>query len=105
MSEIEEIKRDGAVPQKNSGRGKHEKGDATLGSFLLDYKEYSEGFTVSRSTWAKLFTDAWKVKKLPAFRLVLGPPNESKKLRLWVFDDATGREMMKLYEEKYGEQS
>lgn len=103
MSELGEIRRDGAVPQKNSGRGKHEKGDAVLGSFLLDYKEYSEGFTVSRKTWAKLFSDAWQTKKLPAFRLVLGPEDEPKKLRLWVFDDNTGREMMRLWEEKYGE--
>ena len=58
LSELGEIKRDGAVPQKNSGRGKHEKGDAVLGSFLLDYKEYSEGFTVNRNTRAKVFTNS-----------------------------------------------
>lgn len=102
MSELGEIKRDGAVPQRNSGRGKHEKGDAVLGSFLLDYKEYSEGFTVSRSNWAKLGTDAWQTGKMPAFRLVLGPEDDPQKLRLWVFSDSVGKEMLRLWEEKYG---
>ena len=103
MSELGEIKRDGATPQKNSGRGKHEKGDATLGPFCIDYKEYSEQFGVSRSVWAKISTDAWQVKKLPALRLVLGSDDDTTKTRLWVVGDTMFREMLEAWEEKYGE--
>lgn len=101
MSEKGEAARDGAQLQRNSGRGLHDKGDAILGSFLLDYKEYAKGFTVTLGNWAKLSTDAWKVRRKPAFRLVLG--DDEARVRLWVFDDRTGREMMELWEEKYGE--
>ena len=103
MSELGEIKRDGATPQKNSGRGKHEKGDATLGPFCIDYKEYSEQFGVSRAVWAKISTDAWQVKKLPALRLVLGSDDDTTKTRLWVVGDTMFREMLEAWEEKYGE--
>jgi len=103
VSELGEIKRDGATPQKNSGRGKHEKGDATLGPFCIDYKEYSEQFGVSRAVWAKISTDAWQVKKLPALRLVLGSDDDTTKTRLWVVGDTMFREMLEAWEEKYGE--
>lgn len=101
MSELGEIKRDGAKPQKNSGRGKHEKGDATLGPFCIDYKEYSEQFGVSRAVWAKISTDAWQVKKLPALRLVLGSDEDTTKTRLWVVGDTMFREMLEAWQEKY----
>lgn len=101
MSELGEIKRDGAKPQKNSGRGKHEKGDATLGPFCIDYKEYSEQFGVSRAVWAKISTDAWQVKKLPALRLVLGSDQDTTKTRLWVIGDSMFREMLEAWQEKY----
>jgi hypothetical protein len=49
MSEESEAKRDGATLQPNSGRGKHKKGDAILGPYLIDYKEYAKSFGVSIS--------------------------------------------------------
>lgn len=100
MSERSEVKRLGAKAQKNSGRGSHDKGDAKFDHFLIDFKEYSEGFTVSRKVWAKISSDAFKAGRLiPALALVLGQEN---KVRLWVVDDATFLDMKEAYEEKYG---
>lgn len=102
MSELGEIKRDGATPQKNSGRGKTEKGDATLGPFCIDYKEYNESFGVSRKAWAKITSDALKSRREPTLRLVLGSEDEISKLRLWVIGDRMFREMLEAWEEKNG---
>lgn len=97
-SELSEIKRDGAVPQKNSGRGKHDKGDAVLEPFLVDYKEYDQSFSVSRSNWAKLQSDAFKAgRREPAFKLVLGEEGSTQKLRLWVISDAMFHELRETY--------
>lgn len=104
MSEASETKRDGAVPQKNSGRGKHDKGDATLEPFLIDYKEYAQSFSVSITNWAKLQLDAFKAgRREPAFKLVLGNPESNEKLRLWVISDSMFHEMRLAWLEKYDE--
>ena len=104
MTEAKQIKRDGAKAQRNSGRGILEKGDATLGPFLIDYKEYDESFSVSRSNWAKLQSDALRAQqRMPVFRLVLGSKESDTKLRLWVVGDTMFREMLEAWEEKYGE--
>lgn len=104
MTEAKQIKRDGAKAQRNSGRGILEKGDATLGPFLLDYKEYDESFGVSRSNWAKLQSDAFRAQqRQPAFRLVLGSKETDTKLRLWVIGDSMFKEMLEAWEEKYAE--
>lgn len=104
MNEEEaEAKRDGAKTQKNSGRGKHEKGDATLGPFCIDYKHYTESFSVSRAVWAKISTDAWKVKRLPALKLVLGSEGDTTKTRLWVVSDTMFREMLEAWEKQQEE--
>lgn len=97
-TERAEIKRDGATPQPNSGRGKHKKGDATLNKFLIDYKEYAESFSVSRSVWAKICTDAVTAGRYsPALKLVLGP-NDGHKTRVWVISDADMHEYLELLE-------
>ena len=101
MSEQAEIKRDGAKAQKNSGRDKTQKGDAVLGRFLYDIKEYSKGFSVNRTVWAKACTDALSGRKVPALKLVLGEPGN--RIRLWVIDDHTFKEMNDLWEKEYGE--
>lgn len=101
MSEAGEIKRDGAVAQKNSGRGKTEKGDALLGPFCVDYKEYNESFSVSRSVWAKCQSDAWLSKKHPALKLVLGSDETKTKTRLWVVSEQMFSEMLEAWQEKY----
>lgn len=105
MTEAKQIKRDGATAQKNSGRGMYQKGDATLGPFLIDYKEYNEGYTVNRKGWAKLQSDAFRTGQAqPTFRLILGADGEPTRLRLWVIGDDMFFEMLEAWEEKYGDQ-
>jgi hypothetical protein len=103
MSEKIEAARDGARLHRNSGRGVVEKGDATLGPFCVDYKEFSESFGVSRKVWAKCTRDALKMRSQPALRLVLGSLNEPS-LRLWVIGDVMFQEMLEAWQEKYGQQ-
>ncbi len=103
MTEKNQIARDGAVPQKNSGRGWVQKGDATKGPFLIDYKEYTESFGVSRKVWAKLQKDAFRAgMRQPALRLILGKKDAVDRLRLWVINDSMFDEMLEAWEEKYG---
>ena len=98
MSEESEAKRDGAKTQPNSGRGKHKKGDAILGPFLIDYKEYASSFGVSIGVWAKLSKDAIiKGNKQPALKLVLGKEDQPK-VRLWVIGDEQFHEMLRAWE-------
>lgn len=96
MSEASEVKRTGAVAQPNSGRGKHRKGDAKIGPFVYDIKEYAKGFTVSRTVWAKATGDAMKdsLDTEPALQLVLGNPP----LRLWVISDEMFMEFLELWQ-------
>jgi hypothetical protein len=83
LSEASEAKRDGAKLTKNSGRGQYQKGDAYLGIFTVDYKEYPKGFTVSENVWAKICSDAMRNgQSEPALKIILGAGNS--KTRLWV---------------------
>lgn len=86
MSEKTEIKRDGAVAQKNSGRGKYQKGDAVMHPFLVDYKEASKSFNINKSVWAKICTDTFKVSRslYPCLKLIIGEDND--KIRLAVVE-------------------
>ena len=86
MSERGEVKRDGAKAQKNSGRGKIQKGDAIWNDFVVDYKEYSKSISISQSIWAKICTDTFKVSrdKYPLLKLILG--EGSSKTRLAVIE-------------------
>ena len=108
MSEELEAKRDGSRLHRNSGRGVIEKGDASLGPFCIDYKEYTESFGVSRKVWAKCTRDALHMRKLPALKLVLGDGEPQAgyndgKTRLWVIGDTMFHEMLEAWQEKYGE--
>lgn len=80
MSERGEIKRDGAKAQKNSGRGKIQKGDAIWHDFVVDYKEYSKSISISKDTWAKICTDTFRVSrdKFPVLKLILGDSNPTR---------------------------
>lgn len=82
MSERREIERDGAKAQKNSGRGRYQKGDAIDGPYLVDYKEYEKSFGISRAVWAKICQDAITSGKdlEPVIKVILGP--EGKHVRL-----------------------
>lgn len=77
-SELNELKRIGATPQKNSGRGKHDKGDGILDNiWLVDVKEYSKTFGLSQDVWAKTSTDAFRAgHKEPMLLVVLGEGNK-----------------------------
>ncbi len=102
MSEEREAERDGAKLHRNSGRGVIEKGDASLGVFCIDYKEYNNTFGVSKSVWGKATKDALRMRKQPALKLVLG--DAEPKVRLWVISDRMFHEMYEAWEEKYGQQ-
>jgi len=98
MSEKNEIKRDGARAQKNSGRGQYLKGDATWGFFLVDYKESSKSFSLSKQVWAKLCSDTWRVSRdrSPALKVIIGEGNE--KVRLAVIEWSILEELVRVYE-------
>jgi len=100
LSEADEIKRDGATAVKNSGRSSGvAKGDAILGPFLVDYKEYSKSFSINREFWAKISTDAvHNGRRIPALKLIMGDVN---KTRLWVIGDSMFHEMLEAWREKY----
>ncbi len=83
MSEANEVKRDGARAQKNSGRGNYQKGDAILDIFTVDYKEYEKSFSISKDVWAKICTDAIRNGHTePTIKVILGSGNS--KTRLWI---------------------
>jgi hypothetical protein len=101
MSEKQEIKRTGASAVKNSGRSRGtNKGDAILEPFLVDFKEYSESFSVSRKNWAKICTDAIKNgRRQPALGLVLS--GDDRPVRLWVISDDMFKEMREAWLDKH----
>ena len=77
-TEKEEIKWDGAKGVKNSGRGMA-KGDAKLGSFLIDYKLNEKTFTLTRAAWRKMRKDAWNSQyRHPGISVVLGEDSDVK---------------------------
>lgn len=79
MSERSELKRIGATPHKNSGRGM-KKADGSLDNYVVDVKEYSKSFSVTRDVWAKIVTDTLKVdpNKSPVIMLVLGDTHKTR---------------------------
>lgn len=79
MSERSELKRIGAQPHKNSGRGM-KKADGSLDNYVVDVKEYSKSFSVTRDVWAKIVTDTLKVdpNKSPVIMLVLGDTHKTR---------------------------
>lgn len=85
MSERSELKRIGAKPHKNSGRGNIQKADGSLENYVVDVKEYSKSFSVTQDVWAKIVTDTLRVdkNKSPVIMLVLG---EQKKVRLAIIE-------------------
>lgn len=97
MSEEAEIKRMGAVAQKNSGRGKVKKGDAILYPFCVDIKEFTSSFSLSKAVWAKISTDAITSGLYqPALNVVLGE-NDGNKVRLFVVGEKMFHEMLEAW--------
>ena len=62
MSERGELKRIGAKPHRNSGRGPV-KADGSLDDFVVDVKEYSKSYSVSQDSWSKIVSDTMKVDR------------------------------------------
>lgn len=105
QSEIYELKRVGAVPVKNSGRGKFDKGDGIIYSpngdplFTVDVKEAGKSFGLSESACLKLNSDAVKNNTYGMFKVVIG--NEEPKMRMMVVSEAIFKEMYDAWQEKY----
>lgn len=80
-TERNELRRMGAKPHKNSGRGMI-KGDGSTDEFVVDVKEANKTFTLSQDVWAKICTDAMKVdkNKSPMLMLVIGEGNNKVRL-------------------------
>lgn len=104
-SEIYELKRVGATPVKNSGRGNFAKGDGIIYSpngdplFTVDVKEAGRSFGLSESVCAKLNTDATKNNTHGMFKVVIG--EGEPKIRMMVVSEAIFTEMYAAWEEKY----
>lgn len=81
MSERSESKRIGAKQHKNSGRNT-QKGDASWGQFVIDFKEVGKSFNISKEVWAKATTDAIRNGKDPAIVVVLGEGNSKVRLAI-----------------------
>jgi hypothetical protein len=88
MSERAEIKRDGARGQKNSGRGKYQKGDAIWHDFVVDYKEGVRSVALNKDMWAKICTDAFRVSSSmhPALKIIIGEGNSRVRLAVIEWD-------------------
>ena len=93
MSELAELKRFGAVPQPNSGRGKHNKGDGILDNhWIVDVKESAKSFTLNTNVWGKVCTDAAQSNKEPLLLVVLGQEG-GPRTRLVILSDAEFEEL------------
>lgn len=102
QSELNELKRFGANPQKNSGRGKHAKGDGIVDElFMIDVKEYEKSFSITQDVWAKTCTDAYRAGgKEPMLGIVLGSGNN--KVRLVVISKTMFEDMKTAYLREQG---
>jgi hypothetical protein len=103
VSEKSEIKRDGAKAQKNSGRGKIQKGDASWKGFIVDYKEYAKSFSISRSNWSKICEDTWRSDHTaaPILKLILGEKGNYSRTRLGVLEWSEIEELLEIKEKYY----
>lgn len=98
MSEANEIKRDNAKAQKNSGRGLYQKGDAKWYNFLVDYKETAKSVSLNKDMWAKICTDTFRVDRNmhPLLKIIIG--EGSSKVRLAVVEWDILEELVEDYE-------
>jgi hypothetical protein len=88
MSEKNESRRDGSRLQKNSGRGQYQKSDAKLGDLSIDYKEYAKSYSITKSGWAKVCTDAMTngLDYEPVIKVILGEGNDKVRLAVVAWD-------------------
>lgn len=98
MSEKTETLRIGGTLNKNSGRGQFNKGDATVGPFTVDIKEYSKSFSLTEAVWAKICTDAITNRNEPALKIVL-----NGRTRMMVISEDMFNELMEAWEQTHDE--
>jgi hypothetical protein len=93
LSEAGELKRIGAKPHKNSGRGQYQKGDGSWEEFIVDVKEAGKSFTLNENVWSKIVTDTLRtdMNKSPALLLSIG---DKRKIRLAVIEWAALEDLM-----------
>jgi hypothetical protein len=98
VSEANEIKRDGAKAQKNSGRGQYQKGDAKWHQFVVDYKETAKSVSLNKEMWAKICTDTFRVDRNmhPLLKIIIG--EGPSKVRLAVVEWDILEELVEDYE-------
>ena len=105
MTEKQELNRMGAVPQPNSGRGKHRKGDGILDdTWIVDVKEYGRSYGLSVASWGKVCTDAAQSSKEPMLLVVLGEEGQPRtRLVVHSLDDFLEmKDELDEYRERYG---
>ena len=73
-TEQNELKRIGARPHPNSGRGDILKADGSDATFVIDIKEAAKSFTLNEKVWMRVCSDAYKVdpSKQPMLAVILG---------------------------------
>ena len=98
MSEANDIKRDNAKAQKNSGRGQYQKGDAKWHQFVVDYKETAKSVSLNKEMWAKICTDTFRVDRSmhPLLKIIIG--EGASKVRLAVVEWDILEELVEDYE-------
>jgi hypothetical protein len=107
-SEKYEVRRLGAVPTRNSGRGHTQKADGIVylngqPFITTDVKEYSVSYSLSISKWAKLVSDA-KVNGFsqPCFQIVLG--NEDPRVRIVAVSETFFLRLLNYYMEGHSDE-
>jgi hypothetical protein len=102
-TERAEIKKMGGKPQRNSGRGQYQKGDAILGPFVVDVKESKMSFTFNKNVWAKICLDSARHRLEPALMVCIG--HGSGSVRTWIIGDEMFHEMLSAWQDKYGDKN
>jgi len=77
-------------------------GDSQWHNFVVDYKEYEKSISISKSIWAKICTDTFKVSrdKYPALKIILGKDNQ--KTRLAVIEWSLLEQLVECWENNNG---
>ena len=83
-----ELKRIGAKPHKNSGRGTIQKGDGSTDDFVVDVKHAAKSFTLNLNVWSKICTDTMRVdkSKSPLLYLIIGEGDKKVRLAVMEYD-------------------
>lgn len=103
-----EVRRLGAIPTRNSGRGWIQKADGIVylndqPFITTDVKEYGKQFGVSIDNWAKIVGDARQNKNSnPCFQIVLG--EEEPRTRIVAVGESLFLELLEYYIEGHADE-